>query len=215
MTLRVNRLSKSGGIADKAPTSGSPSSYVGPAAMTSSMNSPNRKRRSSALLCALALLLALHPFSGSALGNGEALAALIKAVACECEACGSEAEAAPAEQRSCCDAEPSAEEESDDSCACGHPANFPLPAPTLLCEAPVGGIDGSAGAFLEQQVTVSAATLDPLSQSNDVTHGLGARPRHGSPVRGSPAAGEPRTGAPLGLADGLPARLAVLCTALV
>ena len=181
--------------------------------MTSSMNSRNRNRRSSALLCALALLLALHPLSGSALGNGEGLAALIKAVVCGCEACGAEVETAAVESRSCCADEAADSEDLGDSCACGHAAEFPLPAPTLLCEAPAGSTAGSMQAFIEQHAAVSAATQDLLGWCAD--RAPGATSVHGPPgprPRGEDGGGG---GAPLGLSEGVPARLAVLCTALV
>lgn len=177
------------------------------------MNPRNRNLRSRALLCALAVLLALQPLSGSAPGNGEGLAELIKAVVCGCEACGAEDESVAAESRSCCTE--NAGEDLGDTCACGHPADFPLHSPTLLCEAPAGSTHGSAEAFLQLHASLSAATLDPLSSGASLAHTPGAGSHHGPPGPRPPATGEDGNGSPLGLTDGMPARLAVLCTALV
>ena len=180
------------------------------------MLSAIRANRSSALLAALALLLALHPLSGAAFGKGEGLAELIRSLVCGCESCATETEAAVSESSSCCSedsrapATPEAPgEPSGTDCLCGHPANVPMPAPTPLCEVQDVGAGGSLQNLLARQTALSATTPDPLAGRS--TAGSRAAPP-GSRPRFEPRDG---VGEPPGLPESTTARLAVLCVALV
>lgn len=169
-----------------------------------------RLQRPSTILCSLALLLALHPLSGSALANGEGLAGLIKAMICGCESCVDEVPSAAvsetSESDSCC-TEPSSSSETRDDCACGHPAEVPLPAPTPFSEAPKCGSTGTAQELVSHQAELSATTLSPLQHLTELVS-VHAPPGWQDGVEGSGASA-------LRLGDQASARLAVLCVAQV
>jgi len=166
----------------------------------------HRKPRSGVLLCSLALLLAMHPLSGSDGGRGEGLAALIRSLLCGCEVCS--AQSAPLPTPSCCHQAPApTDEDSVRSCPCSHPGDLSLPTPTPLCEGPDAGAGDAAASFVSHHAALSAATPLPFAEAcfpGRYGEPPGARP----PLRIVPGVGEA-----LGIADGPRVRLAVLCTA--
>jgi hypothetical protein len=170
-----------------------------------------RTSRSSVLLCSLALLLAMHPLSGSAGGRGEGLAALIRSLLCGCEVCSSRT--APESAPSCCHRDPAPDEREPDereavkSCPCSHPGDLPLPAPTPLSEGPGANAGDAAASLVTHFASLSAATPVPFADAALAWSGgepPGARPCL-RPPRVRPGVAEA-----LGVSGGPRKRLAVL-----